>query len=757
MIKLLVAKRYQNTAMFFRLRSWYLLLLFLTISFTCKCQWQEMNNGLFGGQVIELIYTEEILYAGTFGGVFASTDEGETWTALREGLGQLSVNSFAVCQGYLFCAINESTGLYALEAGNQRWVRSSTGLGEFAVISLAATPTHVFALNNQGNLFVSSNLGITWESIGFMTGNVTRISSFGARLFATTFEGIFESSDNGQTWVARNNGLTSTYCYGSDEIEGTFITWTKDGIFLSTDAAVTWKKTNVGIGYPTVVKKGSIIIAGNFVNAFISSNDGASFTSLPALRGITCAMVINNKIIVGNDYGLHKSYDNGNSWVSINEGMTNARINTFAESGNSWFVGTGLSVYRSDNHGNLWTKQSLSPELQLVHGLASAGSNIVAAAESGLYVSENNGATWEKASSERAGSFITVDDALIAVNAGRLVISKDNGRSWTIHSEQSGLARLVYDGTTLYGAHYSGIMSSKDKGKTWIVLPGSGSLPNYLHTLFFNDGQIFAGVVNAGVYTSADQGATWVSSNNGMATNQIQCFASANNNVYASGYREVLESSNNGTNWTSITDGLINLEGSNDVRSMTFHHNSLFVGTYGTGIWRWNPSAPCVPPPAPSITAHSENGITTFESNATAGNQWYYNGQAIQGATDRLLFPADGGSYTVVVSVGGCSSSSTEQTFSPVELYPEIEMMNVFTPDGDDKNPLFMPRRYRDIVSSSMTIYDRWGRPVHSTTELLRGWNGGEHPSAVYYYIVQFTDALNRRGELKGSVQLLRP
>jgi gliding motility-associated-like protein len=755
MIKLPVAKRYQYTEMFFRLRSWNFLLLFLAISVTCKSQWQEMNNGLYGGQVVELIYTEGILYAGTYGGVFESTDEGESWNALRDGLGQLSVNGLAVCQGYLFCAINETGGLYAMEIGARQWSRSSSGLGEFAITSIAATSTHLFALNNQRNLFVSSNLGLSWEPADFMSGNIDRVSSFGSSVFAATDEGIFESSDNGQTWVARNNGLTNTDCYASDQIEETLITWTVDGIFLSTDAALNWKKTNIGIGYPTVVKKGAAIIAGNFQNAFISSNEGASFAPLSGLRGITCGVVVNNKFIVGNDYGIHESDDNGSSWRSINEGLRNARVNAFAELGTSWFVGTGLGVFRSDDDGNSWSRQNLSPGHHLVVSLAAMGSSMVAATESGIYFSEDEGVNWQKATSAVAGSLTVVDDALIAVNSERLLMSEDNGQSWTIHSNQSGLMRLVYDGTTLYGANYNGVMSSKDKGKTWTTL--SGSPPNYPHTLFVNNGKIFAGVVNGGVYASADQGATWVPSNNGIVSNQIQCFASANNNIYASGYLEVLQSSNNGASWTSITEGLINLEGSNDVRSMTFYHDKLFIGTYGTGIWRWNPSPTCTPPPAPLIAVRSENGITTFESSAMGGNQWYYDGQAIEGATDRLFIPTQDGSYSVVVNVEGCTSSSTEQTFAPVELHPELEMMNVFTPDNNDKNPRFAPVIYRDISSSAMSIYDRWGRPIYSTTDVPMGWSGGEHPAGVYYYILQYTDALRRNGQLKGTVHLLRP
>jgi PKD repeat protein len=55
----------------------------------------------------------------------------------------------------------------------------------------------------------------------------------------------------------------------------------------------------------------------------------------------------------------------------------------------------------------------------------------------------------------------------------------------------------------------------------------------------------------------------------------------------------------------------------------------------------------------------------TLTSSATAGNQWYKNGNAIAGATSKTYSATDSGSYTVIATTGGCSSTeSMAKTYS---------------------------------------------------------------------------------------------
>jgi hypothetical protein len=58
-------------------------------------------------------------------------------------------------------------------------------------------------------------------------------------------------------------------------------------------------------------------------------------------------------------------------------------------------------------------------------------------------------------------------------------------------------------------------------------------------------------------------------------------------------------------------------------------------------------------PPAPVITAV----LNTLSSSAPTGNQWYFNGTMIPGATGQTYLADQSGNYTCIVTLNGCSSA----------------------------------------------------------------------------------------------------
>lgn len=60
-------------------------------------------------------------------------------------------------------------------------------------------------------------------------------------------------------------------------------------------------------------------------------------------------------------------------------------------------------------------------------------------------------------------------------------------------------------------------------------------------------------------------------------------------------------------------------------------------------------------PPQPSVTGDG----TLLTSGSAQGNQWYYNGVIIPGATSQTYTASSNGSYTVVVTIDNCSSETS--------------------------------------------------------------------------------------------------
>src|ERR1700730_5967555 len=85
--------------------------LYITLSifiFTCffltfhlNAQWVK-SSGPVGGSVNAMAVNGNTLYAGTYGGVFKSTDNGVSWTAVNTGLANPWVNALALNGNNLF-------------------------------------------------------------------------------------------------------------------------------------------------------------------------------------------------------------------------------------------------------------------------------------------------------------------------------------------------------------------------------------------------------------------------------------------------------------------------------------------------------------------------------------------------------------------------------------------------------------------------------------------------------------------------------
>jgi len=65
----------------------YILITFTLLINNIFAQWEECNNGLYGGSVSCITMSENHLFAGTSGGgIFLSTDNGNSWNTRNNGL-----------------------------------------------------------------------------------------------------------------------------------------------------------------------------------------------------------------------------------------------------------------------------------------------------------------------------------------------------------------------------------------------------------------------------------------------------------------------------------------------------------------------------------------------------------------------------------------------------------------------------------------------------------------------------------------------
>lgn len=109
--------------------------------------------------------------------------------------------------------------------------------------------------------------------------------------------------------------------------------------------------------------------------------------------------------------------------------------------------------------------------------------------------------------------------------------------------------------------------------------------------------------------------------------------------------------------------------------------------------------------------------------------------------TEYVDVPDNGvaGCYAVT-AVDSVGNESVLSNIVCVDNCPLYILPNVFTPNGDGSNDLFVPITQRFIERIDMQIFNRWGNLVHENTDPQINWNGSntngdDLAEGVYFYV----------------------
>jgi gliding motility-associated-like protein len=169
-----------------------------------------------------------------------------------------------------------------------------------------------------------------------------------------------------------------------------------------------------------------------------------------------------------------------------------------------------------------------------------------------------------------------------------------------------------------------------------------------------------------------------------------------------------------------------------------------------------------------SLTLHPKDSIVEIclESNATlsvtssrndAKFSWFGRDSTetnyhLIGEGDSLIVSANG-FYKVSAKIGFCSAESGAKY---VQILPRDSVWapNVFTPNGDELNPVFKVKS--NVKAYSLLILNRWGQEIFWGRESDAPWDGANHPTGTYFWFIEYKDCLNKNKTMQGSVVILR-
>jgi hypothetical protein len=619
-----------------------------------------------------------IVYAGSAsGGVWRTTNGGATWLPLTDNQCSLNTGSIAidpvnpniVYVGTGEPAQSNGCGLLRSFDGGASWTEIN-GAGVLAPVngsqttrayrirvapSLAGTQnTSVVLYAASNGLHRSTNSGSAWTTV--LTGFVSDVEFdpandnivWAARAGAgTTANGVYRSNDRGLTWTqvystgttvqrislavspATPNAVWAVEVVSSRmdklvRLDGASATPT-----VLTAQGVYGGQTRLDFGtqgtYDLVLEvdpqdANTVILGGS--RMYRSRNGGQSFSVIAYdlhvdWHAFEYAPSDPNVVVVGNDGGVHASYDRGNSWVSRN---TNIAVTQFypgiavhptipdfiagglQDNSSLWGFGSGFWTMSAPSGDGGWN--AFSPANSNVFWTTSYGTGFIVRITRnplGTSIAQvQRGFTSTDRKAFLSPMIIDpLNSATLYYATYRLWRTTNEGVQWAAFSADltrgsgtiTSLAVSPVDSRIIWvGTSDGNVQLSQDAGATFTLV--SSALPNRGVTDIAPDAAVPAravithsGTGTGHVYATDDFGANWVNLTGSLPDIPFNAvvLVPGTSRLFVAADVGIYESTDNGASWSAANPGFPNAR----VLDLVYQAatGNLYASTYGRGLW----------------------------------------------------------------------------------------------------------------------------------------------------------------------------
>ena len=131
------------------------------------------------------------------------------------------------------------------------------------------------------------------------------------------------------------------------------------------------------------------------------------------------------------------------------------------------------------------------------------------------------------------------------------------------------------------------------------------------------------------------------------------------------------------------------------------------------------------------------------------------------GETSNSITASDSGWYVLTLYFDDAVCERVDSFLLNAEVcYKPLELVNVFSPNGDGKNDTWIPKQTFKYEEFNIIIYNRWGIRVFESEDPFFAWDGSvngndDAPDGTYFYVAKLKHFENAE-EFKGTVTLLR-
>ena len=526
-------------------------------------------------------------------GVFRSTDAGEQWTHLDDGLMDRTISKVAAIGDTVFAGTD--SGLYRLDAGV--WERLLVDVSG-SIYSLAVSEGNLYVGtgpdfrmlqqigSKQGKIeqtlsrvFHSADLGASWTEITPTSGSRPIMATAGINLLVAGKTILAQaatqlrSRDGGQTWTDLGSDMNSSILGAFPSVavnENTFYKASMSGIHRTTDGGESWHL---------------------FMDGMVGT-------------GILDLVSVNNRLYALTNGDIVQSTDGGESWrgVRMNANGVNpkplkeghSRLNFSAESrltiaGNTLYVITpekdDLRVFRLAVDGNALVPIQEVPDFE-VDVPSTNNEELEQAHLSEEPEKDDDFYALRRRKHEEIGAFVVSGETFYAEYKRKLFRWKPGDAAWkdtglvdTGEQSEADLKcgfRLAVSGETVYvGTRDGKLFQSQDSGSSWKDITPNLPLPfTCFKEIAFAGSTVYI-ATDAGVLVS-DTGGHWRVIANEVV---IDRFAVDGATVYGAGDKGVYGLDVHG-NWKQISPGV-----PGKVLSLVIDRDRLYVATERRGMF----------------------------------------------------------------------------------------------------------------------------------------------------------------------------
>ncbi len=444
-----------------------------------------------GINVLALLYdsSTDFFFAGTAEGIWASADNGSTWTAMNNGDMSNSITIRFLHRidqsGTLLASTNSKT--YRSIDGGINWTLLPGNLFIRDMDDLG--PDAVYAACGFSGLYRSSVDGLQWKPVegpGLPEQcQLVTVKNGTGEIYISGAdkEGLLVAADPmDPEWTIKGLPNEAINALHYDDVSGTILAATDDTLFRSTDMGQSWIRSNTGLMIPLMT----------------------GFTTKPG------------KIYCWSTFGsINSSSDAGISWNNLSANVPGSFIHDMATTGSVrlFLASSGNDpVYVATNQDQIWAPFAEGlPDQSSIEKLEVAGAPgpdqvLFGASVFGVYHTSAwvTPANWESFGNGLPG-FQSIYDLAASPSGNTIFLSGENG--------------LFQSSTTV---------------DFWAALPFPIDALPVLNILVVDDEHILAATAT-GIYISQDGGQTWDASINSLADVRTTCLAAAGKDQWLAG------------------------------------------------------------------------------------------------------------------------------------------------------------------------------------------------------------------------------